>query len=551
MTRARVPNRAFERVVCIGLDGATFDVVDPMIQRGKLPNLARLIDQGVRSNLASTVPPLTAPAWVSFMTGLNPGRHGVFHFRSIENGALGDDLVGSWMFRGNTIFDRASRAGLRVASFRVPMTYPAWQINGVMVSGFPTPDPQTNFSSPPEVGERMDPLVKLTPVSSMMAGLEAQIENFEFYIERSTAVIVDMLKKEQPDLFCYVNSITDWVAHKFWRFSDPGAPGYEPYPTSDGNTLLEHFYALADESLGAILEAAGDDALRVVLSDHGTGPRTNARFNTNAWLAERGLLARDSSQRTHRMAAGAAEWLKDVMPKKHWVWRKLPSSVRRSTGALRAYGGAITWQETRAYRAQIDHHVEGVNVNLEGREPQGCVPGAQFDSVRREVAAAALELRDPVTGAQVIERACLREELYEGEHSSLAPDVILILNPAYEAGHGAVSGVFTRVADSRLGRSSATHRPNGIFVAAGPGVRSGADLGGASLLDVPPTLLWALGLDVPPMDGEFLARVFERSTLETHPVRHGTDDVEASAGQSYSKEEEEQVAAHLRELGYL
>ena len=543
--------RPFRQVICIGLDGATFDVIDPMIAAGRLPNLAKLMENGTRSRLASTVPPLTAPAWVSFMTGLNPGRHGVFHFRAMEERTLSTDLVGSWMYRGRTIFDRASKDDLETIAFRVPMTYPAWPINGVMVSGFPTPDPRTNFSHPPELGSNMDPLVKLAPVASMMAGIEDQIDNFEYYIERSTKAILDLMEARRPDFFCYVNSITDWIAHKFWRFSDPAAPGYEPHPMPDG-TLLEHFYDRVDESVGRILEAADDDAFVLVLSDHGTGPRTNRRFNTNAWLQEQGLLVRSSGQRGRKAAAGVVAWLKDVAPKKHWLWRKVPDRVRRSTGALRAYGGAIRWESTRAYRVEIDHHVEGINVNLSGREPHGSVAEEDYETVRDEILAAAKDLRDPATGKKVVDRACRRENLYEGPFAGRAPDVVLILNPSVEAGHSAANHTFSEVADSRLERSSATHRPDGIFIASGPGVRSGFDLGDASLVDAPATLLWSLGLELPAeMDGRVPEEAFEPGLFEAHPIRRTAESSTTTSDGAYSDAEEEQVAAHLEDLGYL
>ncbi len=285
MTTSPTRTRPFRKVFCVGLDGATFDVIDPLIAKGKLPALEKLLASGTRARLASTVPPLSAPAWVSFMTGTNPGRHGVFHFRAMHEGTLGSSLVGSWAYRGRTIFDYASRAGLDVMAFRVPMTYPPWPLQGVMVAGFPTPDPRTNYSSPAEVAERIGPLVKLSPFKAMMANLDAQIDNIDYYLERSTEALVHLAAERNADLFCYVNSATDWIAHKFWRYSDPRAPGYEPRPTDRG-TLLESFYEKVDASLGALLEEAADDALVIVLSDHGTGPLTEKRFNTNAWLEE-------------------------------------------------------------------------------------------------------------------------------------------------------------------------------------------------------------------------------------------------------------------------
>jgi predicted AlkP superfamily phosphohydrolase/phosphomutase len=546
-----MPARPYDKVMCIGLDGATFDVIDPLLKRGRLPTLSRLLETGTRAELRSTVPPLSAPAWVSFMTGMNPGRHGVFHFRSMSRGALGSDLVGSWTYRGRTIFDHASRNDLRVIAFRVPMTYPPWPVNGVMVSGFPTPDPRTNFAAPPEVGERMPPLVKLAPLKSMMAGVEAQIDNFEYFLERSTEALVRMLREEEFDLFCYVNSITDWAAHKFWRYSDPSAPGYEPHPMGEA-TLLEHFYERADESLGRLLDAVSDPALVIVMSDHGTGPRSPYRFNTNAWLAELGLLTRRNGRPGRGLAAAALQWGKDVVPKKYWLWQHAPKAVRATAQRVQAGGDAIEWSRSQAYGVAIDHHVEGVNVNLAGRERFGCVPESAYDAVRQRVIEASTELVDPVTGAPVIRAAHRREDLYSGAHADAAPDLVLELNEAREAGHAPGQRSLSKVDAPRRERSSATHRPDGILVMNGRGVRNGHDLGRAHLLDVPATVLWALGLELPhDMDGSVLADAFGAELDARSARRAEAGAVEGSEDDGYTREEEEQMTEHLKDLGYV
>ncbi len=541
----------FPKVMCIGLDGATFDVIDPLLKRGRLPTLAGLLATGTRASLRSTVPPLSAPAWVSFMTGVNPGKHGVFHFRSMTRGALGSELMGSWAYRGRTIFDHASRNDLRVIAFRVPMSYPPWPVNGIMVSGFPTPDPKTNFSMPQEVGEGLPPMVKLAPLKSMVASVEAQIDNFEHYLERSTETLVQMLRENEFDLFCYVNSITDWVAHKFWRYSDPTAPGFEAYPVGDG-TLLDHFYERADESLGKLLEAVDDPGLVIVMSDHGTGPRSPLRFNANAWLEELGLQVAAGSRPWRRPAAAALEWGKDVLPKKYWLWQHAPKAVRSSAQRIQANERSIEWSRSRAYAVAIDHHVLGVNVNLAGRERLGSVPVAQFEAIRQQVIDAAKEFTDPVTGEPVIRAAHRREDLYSGIHTEAAPDVVLELNESREAGHAGGKRSLSTITTRRRERSSASHRPDGILVMNGGSVRQANDLGRAHLLDVPATIVWALGLELPDdMDGSVLTEAFEPEFAARYPRRTGTRVVDGSEDEAYTQEEEEQMTEHLRDLGYV
>jgi predicted AlkP superfamily phosphohydrolase/phosphomutase len=539
----------FAKVVCIGLDGATFDVIDPLVKGGKLPTLAKLMATGTRSTLRSTVPPLSAPAWVSFMTGTNPGQHGVFNFRTVSGGVLGSELVGSWAYQGNTIFDHASRAGKDVIAFRVPMTYPAWPVNGLMVSGFPTPDPRTNFSSPDHVGQEIPSLFTLSPVRSMVAGVDAQVENFQYYLERSTEWLTQALREREFDLFCYVNNVTDWIAHKFWRYSDPESPGYEPRSV-DGEGLVEYFYGLVDASLGAILDAVTEPTLVVILSDHGTGRRAALRFNPDPWLAEVGLLHTAGRRPVRKLASDVLEWGANIAPKKYWLWRHTPKGVRDSAGKIRDHAATIEWERSRAYAVSVDHHISGINVNVSGREPSGIVPPSEFEAVRDEIIAAAEQVLDPGTGSRVVREARRREEIYSGPYLESAPDVVLELDERYEVGRSSASRPLSR-AGTRTGRSAATHRPDGILVMSGPGIREGHDLGGANILDVPATLLWALGLEIPQqMEGRVLTDAFEDPVSE-YPIRRGGGSVDRRSDEAYTREEEEQMTAHLEDLGYL
>ncbi len=552
-----VPPRPFRKVFCVGLDGATFDVIDPMIEQGRLPTLARLLESGARGSLASTVPPLSAPAWVTFMTGENPGRHGIYHFRAMEQGALGSGLMGSWAYRGRTIFDHASRAGLKVTAFRVPMTYPPWPINGVMVAGFPTPDTRTTYSSPPEIAEQVGSLMKLSPMKSMVASPEVQAQDYDYYLERSTETLVELAKDCEVDFFCYVNSLTDWIAHKFWRFDDPNAPGFDPEAPQNG--LLQRFYEKTDASLGALLEEAPSDALVVVMSDHGTGPRSQRRFNTNAWLTSVGMLT-PSEVRGRLFFSTVVLRAKQAVPNKtsmkQWLWKKAPplrGMLRKSAGGLSSYGRGMDCSRSKAYRMSFHDHVEGVNINLIGREPEGIVAPADYERARDALIRAAQSTVDPSTGEDVFQEVFKREELYEGDHAERAPDVILVLKPVFEFGLGSGKQVFSTVSPSRLMRSSATHRPEGILSIAGPKVVPGK-LDGARLIDVPATLLWALGLPIPQdVDGRVLTDAFDPELVAEWPIRAG--DHEASkqdnAGEAYTSEEEEQLATHLEDLGYI
>ncbi|MCB0005568.1 MAG: alkaline phosphatase family protein, partial [Anaerolineales bacterium] len=121
----------------IGIDGATFNLIKPWAKAGHLPNLARLMAGGAHGNLMSTLPPVTSPAWPTFMTGCNPGKHGVFDF--IQPSGADFSLVNATKIKQPTIWQRLSQAGYRVGVLNVPVTYPPQPLNGFMVSGILSP----------------------------------------------------------------------------------------------------------------------------------------------------------------------------------------------------------------------------------------------------------------------------------------------------------------------------------------------------------------------------------------------------------------------------
>ena len=110
------------KLALIGIDGATYDLIRPMVERGELPHIARLLREGASGDLESATPPITPPAWVSMMTGLNPGKHGIYNFMKRSRGSYGLELVDSSLFAGSDIFSVLGSRGWSTGAFSVPMT---------------------------------------------------------------------------------------------------------------------------------------------------------------------------------------------------------------------------------------------------------------------------------------------------------------------------------------------------------------------------------------------------------------------------------------------
>jgi predicted AlkP superfamily phosphohydrolase/phosphomutase len=269
----------------LGVDAGTWDIVNPLMARGELPNLTELARAGRTGTLESTLPPLTGPAWASFMLGAGPGEHPYFDFKRYDvtdyeyeyNDA---EFIGSRVIRGDTVWDSLSTAGYRVGVVNIPMTVPAWDVNGVMLSGFPSPEVSTtpadlNLDAP------VDDLV--VPALSDMS----QADRLEYclrLVESEEVIALELVADHGIDVLGINFMSSDIAQHYFWR----------EYATGDREfgDAIARVYRRIDAAIGSLLERAGD-CPAFVFSDHGAGPAPTRFFNVNSWLLSEDYLTID------------------------------------------------------------------------------------------------------------------------------------------------------------------------------------------------------------------------------------------------------------------
>jgi predicted AlkP superfamily phosphohydrolase/phosphomutase len=277
------------KVMVLGLDGATFRIIRPLVAAGKLPNLGRLMQEGAWGILQSIIPPHTAAAWPTLMTGKHPGNHGLFGFDQPSLGGYGGAarLVTSQAIAGQTIFDYASRAGLRVAAIRVPMTYPAWPINGVMISGYPSPEGGSSYTYPRELCRTIpamrDPAAARDPDERKQILLEE--------IARTGEIGLQILRNDRYDLFMLVFQQTDIAHHWYWRYIDKASPVYTEEEAARYGDVIELCYRAIDAQIGELLQFTDSDTSVLIVSDHGGRVSASNYFHINTWLRQEGLLA--------------------------------------------------------------------------------------------------------------------------------------------------------------------------------------------------------------------------------------------------------------------
>lgn len=533
------------RTVLIGLDGATFTILDPLMQGGVMPFLKDFVGSGVHAELRSVVPALTPPAWTSLMTGRSPGQHGIFDFfrkeapQSHHIRFLTSRDVGC-----ETLWSLVNRHDQRATVLNFPLTFPPLPIDGYIVPGGWMPWRQLRLGCHPKgLYDRLKELPGFNPrqLAMDMSHEEKALEGCEEE-EYETWIDLHIRREEQWfNVFCYLaeedpTELTailfdgvDKVQHLFWRYIDPA---YVHTITSEQERrvrerCLDYFRRL-DELLAGIVDRAGPDATVVIASDHGFGPQVRTFF-VNAWLEQRGYLA----------------WKDGQGPR--------PSDTRvLGMGDLARHAYLLDWERTRAYAPMPSGN--GVHiVRADENHPHG-VPEAEYDTVREQIAQELLALKDPTSGEPVVARVWTREEIFAGPYVDLAPDLTLELQDG-----GLVSILASDTVVSPRPQPTGAHRPQGIFIARGPGLRQKAQLSALSILDIAPLILYTLGLPVPgDLEGQVPREAFEPTTLHVKPVQTASplDPLARRAAESYAgpvldAEAEAEILRRLRALGYV
>jgi predicted AlkP superfamily phosphohydrolase/phosphomutase len=545
-------------VIIIGLDGASPRLVNHWAETNVLPTLGRLMREGASGLLRSTLPPVTAPAWVSFMTGKNPGKHGIFNFRNMDLSRYSgvgpnSSLASPASFQGESIFEIVSAAGGRVASVNVPVTYPPFPVNGVLISGLPLlPDMRRAYTYPPGLAEAIGHWSRDNETLDHLSD-RRRLEAADFWLAKHTSVSLDLLRQEHWQLFVTVIRNTDVIPHYLWRYGDPVAPGTAGPEDNGYRWAIQEHYQKADQAVHRLLDAAPEDALVIVMSDHGMGVYPDKYVNLNSWLASQGLLSSRRNGLLSRPFRRGLWAMKAVLPRRYrlLVSRVLPQTAQERVFRSLGHLDQVDWRRTAAYRVPLFPMVDGVEVNLIGRQPQGIVsPGAEYEQVRRSIVGAIKELRCP-TGERVVAEAYLREEVYAGPYADKAPDIIVLFNESYTGGPE-LFGPLVGTRDQSPHQWTATHRMDGIFIAYGPAVRPGSLVAGAGIVDIAPTVLYALGMPVPDdMDGRVLSEIFTEAFRARWEVRKSRVGASARRVQGLSAAEEQKIRAQLRGLGYL
>jgi predicted AlkP superfamily phosphohydrolase/phosphomutase len=541
------------KILVIGLDAATMDLVKPWVDAGHLPELARLMSEGSYTNLLSTPNMHSASAWTSILTGVNPGRHGLYVF-SDRDFKTGQQVF----FKGgdrnaDLITEHLAKQGLTSGMLNVPMTYPAEGSGGnFMISGLDAPSLNGNCFSPAELRDELlavVPAYHFTPKGLgdlMSAGRVGEaVQAWMSLIENQTLAAEYLLEKYHPDFFMTVYTASDWGGHNLWKYADPQHPEYDVNsPHSD--SLLSIYQAL-DRAITRLLRFANEATQVYVISDHGMGLHSGASYHLADWLESRGYMRRTKpAEKRSSLLSASRRAAKTILP------AKLKEKIKSSLGDERikqlqaaekdTFYSSIDWAQTSAY-TEAGRHV--ININLEGRNQNGSVAQEKYAEVCGRIIADLLAWKDR-SGNTVVERVTRRDEVYRGDFAMRASDLYVYWNRAAHMGEP------PRAVKAKGFWWSGDHRPEGILICKGKGIRAQQALNVPNVpqvYDLVPTILHLAELAVPEgLDG----RVLEEICADRSAIRFAEAHQEAGAQpQTLSAEEEKLIEEKLRALGYL
>jgi predicted AlkP superfamily phosphohydrolase/phosphomutase len=553
------------KIFIISLDGATFDVLNPLISQGYMPNIGGLMSRSVAAELESIIPPVTAPAWTSFMTGKHPNKHGIFDFAQFSPEHYNWSINNAQNIRSKTLWQILSEKDKRVVVLNLPYTYPTYQVNGVLVSGWDAPFTEASFSYPASVSAdilRTFPDYKDNLWISELQPLRADsqfdtlVRKLKAGVAQQTHIASDLLKREPWDVFMVHFQQTDWIQHKLWTYIEQGC--VDPKDHSSKVEETRNCYRYFDEQVSVLLKQIESvQPITILLSDHGFG-RLMGNLNPNCYLKEWGYLSvlsepsdklkgvkqhlRNSKSRTirtlYRSLADAKSRVRvSDASQNHRSWADNAGDV------LGARGSSWDWSKTKA-AVVYAYQMGFVYVNLIGRGHRGIVhPGEEYEAIRADLTSRFRELRHPETGKKLLQDVIRGEDAYPAADSGiLVPDLVLIPVEGY--------GFSFSLNDAPPQASEeGTHRLDGVVMINGDCVKQPNSDFSPQLIDLAPTILHILGLAVPSdMDG----KVLEEILTATPPVEYEeVDNSLVHVAQKYDRTDSDIIEQRLKGLGYL
>jgi predicted AlkP superfamily phosphohydrolase/phosphomutase len=452
-----------DKLAVIGLDCLT-----PQFLYGnwleEMPNLKKLITEGISGNMVSTIPPITVPAWTTMMTSYDPGMLGFYGFRNRKSYAYEElYFANANAVKAKTVWNHLSRNRLRSIVLGVPQTYPPKPLNGLMVSSFLTPNKEVTYTYPPELASEIDRIADgdyIIDVKEFRTNEKRKLlEEIYLMTERRFKVFRHLIENEEWDFAMMVEMGPDRIHHAFWRFCDHEHRLFEK--GNEYENVIHDYYIYLDKEIGRVLDVLPPDTSVIVVSDHGAKSMRGG-ICINEYFIEEGLLA-----------------LKDYPDE--------PKSLKPAM---------IDWKNTRVWGE--GGYYARIFLNVQGREPEGVIPGSEYESFKREIKQKLEALTDE-NGENIGTKVFLPEETYR-VCLNIPPDLIAYLGDLNWRSAGSVGQKRIHIFENDTGPDDANHAQEGIFVwhnRAKPVDPSRPEKDKFSIYDIAPSILDFFSIEVP------------------------------------------------------
>lgn len=457
------------KVMVIGLDCAAPELVFGAFH-DELPTLRKLYEGGVWGQLESCIPAITVPAWSVMMSSKDPGTLGIYGFRNRRDYTYHNNVIATGaLVKEPRVWDILGEAGKQVALVGVPQTFPVQPVNGVTIGSFLAPSVQSEFTFPSDLREKLlsvAPRYELDVRNFRTPDKDWLIQQIWDMTEQRFEALNWLMESQPWDYFMWVEMGVDRIHHGLWSYMDPGHRRHEP-GNKYQNTIRD-YYKLIDAQLDRMLSRIDDDTVVLVVSDHG-GKKMDGGIAINEWLVRNGYLTLEEVPAERFDANGS---------------RMLTPFTKVE----------VDWSKTKVWGS--GGYYGRIYINVEGREPEGIVKRDEYEALRDELTERFCNIPDP-TGRSMDTRVFKPQEIYN-KVRNVAPDLIVYwdnLNwrSVGSFGHG---GIHTFENDT--GPDDCNHASNGLFILYDPRQPgSNQEIKGRQLMDVAPTILDIMGVNVP------------------------------------------------------
>ncbi len=427
------------KIFIIGWDGAPHPLISSWMQEGKLKNLKKLVEQGSFGILESTMPFLTPPAWTSFFTGENPGRHRIFDFIKIDR-QHNFNLISSHDIKAKPFWQQIKNRSIIV---NVPITYPPKEFNGLLVSGMLTPSTSSDFTYPKTLRNE---ILKKIPDYKITLQWENYKDNKELFLkelylmtEQRHNLIKYLMKNKTWKIFFGVFIGADRLQHLFW----------------DSNELLRYYEKL-DSYLGEYLNELDESDTVLIVSDHGFGEIRN-KVSINGLLKQERLLETKGSQgsfflrRLGLTKSNLVKFLRFLGVNLENLSRKLPSKIKNMfPSETESVFRDVDFSRTKAFMIGQGE----VIINTSSRFSKGIVSDAEYDAIRDTIIE---KIRSFDRNKKIIKNIYKKEEVFT-DNPKDAPDLIIEPAPGYSISKTIDDNVLEDPGEMR-----ADHEKEGVF----------------------------------------------------------------------------------------